>query len=221
MNRVYYIEMSNVKRPYRSPRRREQAEETRRRILDAARRGFVEHGYGGTTMESLAEEAGVSVQTVYASLGSKQGILMALLDDMASEADLPGMIAAVEAAKGDSRRQLRERLAFTCRFYAGGADLIGIARTVSGVEPDLRAFWLEGEGRRYKATATLVAQWDAAGALAPRVTAKEATDAMWALGGPDVFRLFIVERGWSQARFEEWLAATLESVLFGSSGRES
>ncbi|MCG6955344.1 MAG: TetR/AcrR family transcriptional regulator, partial [Gemmatimonadetes bacterium] len=81
--------MSEVKRPYRSPRRREQAEETRRRILDAARRGFVERGYGGTTMESLADAAGVSVQTIYASLGSKQGILMALLDDMSADADLP------------------------------------------------------------------------------------------------------------------------------------
>lgn len=205
--------MSDVKRPYRSRRRKEQAEETRRRILTAARGRFVERGYGGTTMESIAEEAGVAVQTVYASLGSKQGILMALLDDMATEADLPGMMAAVEAAKGDPRRQLRERLAFTCRLYARGADLIGIARTVSGVEPDLRAFWIEGEARRHTATATLVVQWDEAGALAPGVTAAEATDVWWALGGPDVFRLLIVERGWSQARFEKWLAATLEAAL--------
>jgi len=166
-------------------------------------------------MESIAGEAGVAVQTVYASLSSKQGILMALLDEMAADADLPGMMAAVEAAKGDPRRQLRERLAFTCRFYAGGADLIDIARTVSGVEPDLRAFWLAGEGRRHKATSALVAQWDAAGALAPGVRAEEATDVMWALGGPDVFRLLIVERGWSRSRFERWLAATLEGILFG------
>jgi AcrR family transcriptional regulator len=209
--------MSEVKRPYRSRRRKEQAEETRRRILTAARRGFVEHGYGGTTMESIAAAAGVAVQTIYASLGSKQGLLMALLDDMAAEADLPGMLAAVEAAKGDPRKQLRERLAFTCRLYARGADLIDIARTVSGVEPDLRAFWLEGEARRHRGTGTLVAQWGAAGALAPGVTAKHATDVMWALGGPDVFRLFVVERGWSQSRFERWLAATLELALFGSS----
>jgi AcrR family transcriptional regulator len=207
--------MSEVKRPYRSPRRREQAEETRRRILDAARRGFVKRGYGGTTMESLADAAGVSVQTIYASLGSKQGILMALLDDMSADADLPGMMAAVEAAKGNPRKQLRERLAFTSRLYARGADLIDIARTVSGVEPDLRAFWLEGEARRHRGTATLVAEWGAAGALAPGVTAKQATDVMWALGGPDVFRLFVAERGWSQAPFEEWLAATLEMALFG------
>ena len=58
------LKMTNVKRPYRSPRRREQAEETRRRILAAARRLFVARGYGGTTMETIADDAGVAVQTV-------------------------------------------------------------------------------------------------------------------------------------------------------------
>lgn len=172
-------------------------------------------GYGGTTMESVADDAGVAVQTVYATFGSKRGILLALLDRMAAEADLPRMQAAVDAATGKPRKQLRERLAFTSRFYAAGADLIDIARTVSGVEPDLRAFWHEGEGRRYRATSTLVAEWDAAGALAPGVTARQATDIWWALGGPDVFRLFTVERRWSRKRFQEWLGATLETVLFG------
>jgi AcrR family transcriptional regulator len=210
--------MPNVKRPYRSPRRREQAEETRRRLLTASRRLFVQQGYGGTTIESIAAAAGVSVQTVYAAFGSKQGILLALLDAMAADADIAGMQAAVAAAAGDPRRQLRERIAFTCRFYAAGADLIDIGRTVAGVEPDLRAFWAEGEGRRYRATAALAKAWGAAGVLAPGMTATQATDIMWALGGPDVFRLFTVERRWSRSRFEAWLGATLEAQLFGVTG---
>jgi AcrR family transcriptional regulator len=211
--------MANVKRPYRSPRRREQAEETRRRILAAARALFVARGYGGTTVESIADDAGVAVQTVYATLGSKRGILLALLDTMAAEANLPRMQAAVEGAAGNPRQQLRERLAFTSRLYAAGADLIGIARSVSGIEPDLRAFWQEGEARRHRGTAELVAQWEAAGALAPGVSAKQATDIWWALGGPDVFRLFTVERRWSSKRFQEWLGATLETLLFGRGGK--
>lgn len=207
--------MRKVKRPYRSPRRREQAEETRRRILSAARRLFVARGYGGATMESIAEEGGVAVQTVYATLGSKKGILLALLDEMAADADRGGMEAAVAAAKGDPRRQLRERLAFTTRFYAAGADLIQIARTVSGVEPDLLDLWNEGEARRYRAADTLVTEWAAAGALAPGLGVREAVDLVWAFGGPDLFRLLVVERGWEQSRFEEYLAAFLEGQLFG------
>jgi AcrR family transcriptional regulator len=207
--------MRKVKRRYRSPRRTERAAETRRRIPAAARRLFVTRGYGKTTIAAIAQAAGVATQTVYATFGSKKRILLTLLDEMAADADLARMQAAVEAASGNPRRQLRERLAFTSRFYAAGADLIHIARTVSGVEPDLRAFWQEGEGRRYRNSSALVARWAEAGALALGVTAKQATDIWWALGGPDVFRLFIVERRWSRKRFEEWLAATLERLLFG------
>jgi AcrR family transcriptional regulator len=207
--------MANVKRPYRSPRRREQAEETRRRILAAARRLFVARGYGGTTMETIADDAGVAVQTVYAALGSKRGILMALLDEMAAEADIAGMRAAIAAAAGDPRRQLHERIAFAVRFYARGADLIQIARTVSGVEPDLRDMWTEGEGRRHAHAGALVSEWAAAGALAPGISAEQATDMLWALGGADVFRLLVTERGWNEAHFAEWIAALLETVLFG------
>jgi len=206
--------MTDVKRSYRSTRRREQAEETRRRILAAGRRLFVDLGYGAATMEAIADEAGVSVQTIYASLGSKRGILLGLLDEMAEEADVAGMQAAVAAASGDPRRQLRERLAFGLRFYAAGADIIQIARTVSGVEPDLRELWNEGEGRRQSQASTLIAEWDKAGVLAPGLTVREATDVMWALSGPDVFRLFIVERGWTRSRYEAWLTATLEGLLF-------
>lgn len=213
--------MGKVKRTYRSARRREQAAETRRRILAAGRTLFVAQGYGGATIEAIAQRARVAVQTVYAAFGSKRNILMALLDAMAADADVARMQAAVQAAAGDPPRQLREVLAFTGRFYAAGADLIDIARTVSGVEPDLRALWKEGEGRRHRAAASLVAEWDAAGALAPGLTRKEATDVMWALVGPDVFRLFIVERRWSRSRYEAWLADTLEGLLFGPPARRS
>lgn len=215
LNIGYYIEMTDVKRPYRSERRQEQAEETRDRILQAARRLFVDGGYGGTTIEAIAERAGVAAPTVYASLGSKRGILMALLDRMAADADLPRMQAAVRAAVGDPRKQLRETVAFTVRFYTGGADLIDIARTVSGVEPDLREMWREGEGRRYRAVTDLARSWREAGALAPGLSAEEAGDIVWALSGPDVFRLFVLRRGWSVERFENWIGTTLEGLLFG------
>jgi TetR/AcrR family transcriptional regulator, regulator of autoinduction and epiphytic fitness len=207
--------MQKVKRTYRSPRRRRQAETTRAAIIAGARHLFVARGYGGATMEAIAGEAGVAVQTVYAVFGSKRGILFALLDQMAADADLPRVQAALEAATGDPRRQLRERVAFNARFYAAGGDVIDIARTVSGTEPDLHAMWHEGESRRHRAQAALVAEWAAAGALAPGLTARTATDILWTLSGPDVFRLLVVERRWSRRRFEEWLAGTLSDQLFG------
>jgi TetR/AcrR family transcriptional regulator, regulator of autoinduction and epiphytic fitness len=206
--------MGAVKRRYRSPKRRQQAEATRGRILASARALFLSRGYGKTTIRAIADGAGVAAQTVYAALGSKRGILMGLLDEMASDADVTRMQAAVEAASGDPQRQLRERIAFNVRFYAAGADLIETARTVSGAEPDLGAMWREGEARRHRATSALVAEWARARVLAPGLTARQAVDVMWALSGPDLFRLFVVERGWAGGRYEKWLRGTLERLLF-------
>lgn len=206
--------MTDGRRSYHSPRREEQARETRRRILASARALFVEGGYGGTTVEAIAGNAGVSVPTIYATFGSKGGMLLALLDEMAADADLAGMQERVAEATGDPRRQLRERIAFNVRFYGGGADLIDIARTVSGVEPDLAAMWQEGEARRDRATRALVAEWEEGGVLARGVSAAQAVDVMWALTGPDTFRLFVTRRGWSPDRYEAWLTGTLERLLF-------
>ena len=111
--------------------------------------------------------------------------------------------------------QLRDGIAFTTRFYSRGADLIELARTVSGVEPDLGAMWQEGETRRLRRYSALAAEWERAGALAPGLTAAAARDIAWAMSGPDMFRLFVLERRWSLTRYQDWLRGTLESVLFG------
>ncbi len=128
-----------------------------------------------SSSESRCRKSAIVYRFTGGSLGSKEGTLLALLDE---------------------------------------ADIIRIARTVSGVEPDLQEIWDEGEGRRREQTGALVSEWEAGGALAPGLTAREATDVMWALGGPDVFRLFVTERGWSEAHFTERIASILEGLLF-------
>src|SRR5208282_534520 len=65
----------------RRPNRREvAAAETRREILRAARRLFAAHGYAGTSLQQIAEESGVAVQTIYSSVGSKAALVLALND---------------------------------------------------------------------------------------------------------------------------------------------
>src|SRR4029077_20542531 len=66
------------KRRYHSPRRREQAEATRKEILDAAQRLFVRDGYVATSMAAIAKQAGVALKTVYLGFETKSGLLRAL-----------------------------------------------------------------------------------------------------------------------------------------------
>src|SRR3984893_18296509 len=105
--------MGKVKpqRRYDSALRKAQAGQTRERMLDAAQRLFAERGYAGSTMEAIASDAGVAVDTVYAGFGSKRGVLSALLDvrvggdDQAIELlDRPGPQAV--RREPDQRRQL-------------------------------------------------------------------------------------------------------------------
>lgn len=205
--------MLEDKRSYRSPRREAQAEQTRALILDSARALFTSRGYAGTTIETIAAHAGVSPQTVYTAYKNKRGLLAALHDRMAAVADPPPMRPAPSGE--DPRRQLRETVAFTTRYYSQGADLIELARALSGIEPDLAARWREGEARRLRRYSELTTAWERAGALAPGLTAAAARDIAWALGGPDSFRLFVTERRWSLARYRQWLGDTLEQLLFG------
>src|SRR5919202_6450587 len=68
------------RRRYHSPQRQQQAQATRRQIVEAAGRLFSQHGYFGTTIGAIAHAAGVAEPTVYAAFGSKRAILSALID---------------------------------------------------------------------------------------------------------------------------------------------
>jgi AcrR family transcriptional regulator len=69
-----------TRRKYYSPLRADQAEQTRRRILEASFRLFVDRGYAGTTIAAVAEKAGVSPETIYLSLGGKRGPLEGVIE---------------------------------------------------------------------------------------------------------------------------------------------
>ncbi|MFD0430969.1 TetR/AcrR family transcriptional regulator [Streptomyces zhihengii] len=92
------------------PRRRLKAQQTRNRMLEAAMSLFVEHGYGATTIDSIAREAKVAVQTIYFSFGSKQQILKELIDvhiagdeDPVPTLERPHVVEALEAEDPGSR----------------------------------------------------------------------------------------------------------------------
>ena len=70
-------EPARPKRRYDASRRREQAVQTRTRIIDAAGRVFLERGFAGATIPTIAAQAGVAVETVYRSASGKAGLLAA------------------------------------------------------------------------------------------------------------------------------------------------
>jgi AcrR family transcriptional regulator len=207
------MQAKRTKRAYDASRRRASAEERRGRILQTARNLFGHYGYGATSIERIAGEAGVAVPTVYAIYRSKRALLFALLDQADARADVAGLLRDLNAAAGNPRKQLRRLVSFTCRFYAQAGDIVDIARGAGSTNEDLLALWQEGEDRRLRGQKPLADAWDRSGALRKNINAKEALDILWAMTGADHYRLFVVDRKWSAARYEVWLENTLARLL--------
>ena len=207
------MQAKRTKRAYDASRRRASAEQRRGRILQTARNLFGHYGYGATSIERIAGEAGVAVPTVYAIYRSKRALLFALLDQADARADVAGLLRDLNAAAGNPRKQLRRLVSFTCRFYAQAGDIVDIARGAGSTNEDLLALWQEGEDRRLRGQKPLADAWDRSGALRKNINAKEALDILWAMTGADHYRLFVVDRKWSAARYEVWLENTLARLL--------
>ena len=205
--------MEPVKRRYHSPKRERQARQTREQIVEAARRLFARDGFTKTTVEAIAREAGVSAQTVYASVGSKRAIVLALLDRMEAEGGNEELRRELGSTK-DPRRQLRAIVSFNRRLFERGRDVLDVVMATRA-DADVEAFGRAGEARRREGQARWVRAWAEAGVLRPNLDEGEAADVLWALTGPELYWLFAVNGGWAGFRFEQWLFGTLESQLFG------
>jgi len=201
------------KRPYDSAKRRESAEQTRLRIAQSGRALFAQLGYGATSIEAIANHAGVAVPTFYATYGSKRALLFALLDAADAQADVIALQDSLRDAAATPGRQLSLMTSFTRRLYQQSADLIEVARSAGSMEPDLAALSDEGEQRRLRGVTPIVHSWAAAGALRQPLSERDAVDILWSLMGPDNYRLFVTERGWPPERYEKWLTATLKTLL--------
>ena len=204
-----------VKRSYNSALRREQAAQTRARVLDAAGELFAAHGYGPTTIRRIAEKAGVAVDTVYAIFGSKARVLTALIDARLAPAGEDNVTERPEALsvrdEPDQRRQLR----LFARDIAAVSDRVRpvfeILRTASAVEPDIAPVQAEMEDHRLR-NMRRAAEWIAArGAL--RVPVERAAEVIWLLASPDVARLLREGRGWTNDEYADWLEDALARLL--------
>lgn len=199
------------KRSYNAGLRREQADLTRRRILEAGRRLLGRGTYSATTMEEIAAEAGVSYQTVYAVFGNKLRLAHAIIE--AGWPHIDEALALVEEGRrsGDPEVWLQTTARISRRILEVCADLPRFMRE-SG-EPALKERFQANETKRYQQLAEVSSLLQASGRLRRGLTAKEAQDILWGLTGADWYCLLVFERRWKPARYEEWLAETLIQLL--------
>ena len=130
----------------RTDRRQAMAGQTRHDILQTARQLFARQGYAATSVTDIAREAGVAVQTIYARLGSKRGMLMALIDLIDEEAGAGGLVAGIRAAS-TPEDDLAAQIRLTRVFQQRCGDIIGALFAAAAAEPDLATAVAEGQRR--------------------------------------------------------------------------
>jgi AcrR family transcriptional regulator len=207
-----------VKRRYDSTRRREQAEHTRRQILDAAQRLFERDGYATTTVAAIAAEAGVATKTVYLAFDSKSGILRALWHLLlrGDQGDVPvseGEWYRETLAEPDPETRI-VRVAVRSRDVKERAgEIMEVIRTAAPADPDIAELWARIQTNFRDLLRPVVESLYSDGALRPGLDVDEATDVLWALVHPDVWQLLVNQRGWSIDRYEQWCLDTIRAQL--------
>jgi AcrR family transcriptional regulator len=199
--------------------RQRQAQLTRDEILRAARRLFAERGYARTTVRDIAEAAGVSSQTVYDSIGSKQALVANLNDLIDAEAGIPSLAAAA-ARSGDPLQvaALSAKVARSILEHCG--DILRAVVTGAAAEPDLQVVLDEGRRRHTAGARSVVGQLQELKALDRNLDPEAAVDTLSALSDAQFALLLHQDYGWSLDRVEEWITATSRALLLGPPGRK-
>jgi AcrR family transcriptional regulator len=212
------------KRPYESPRRRAQAAETRRQILEAAQRLFEQQGYAATTMAAIADEAGVALKTVYVAFETKSGVLRALWhlllrgdEDAAPVGERAWYREILD--EPDPGRQLRLSARNSRAVKERAGTMLGVIRSAASVDADIAALWGRIQSEFHDNQCAIVESLQAKRALRRGLDVAGATDILWTLNHPDVWLLLVGERGWTPERWERWFGETICAQLLGTASR--
>lgn len=190
---------------------------TRARMLAAARGLFVERGYQATTMQAIAAEAGVAVQTLYFTFATKRAILKELVDvEVAGDTepiatlDRPWVAQAIAAPPAELLRCLVEA---TAQIHARVAPVLEVVRSAARVDPDIAELWRTNIAQRHTVLTTFAGALAAKTDLRAGINAARAADIALAVLAPETYHLLVEERGWTAHAWTEWASDALVRQL--------
>ena len=213
------------KRRYDGEGRREQAAARQRRVIDEARRLFLEVGYGATSIEAIAAAAGVSVQTVYAVFVSKAGVLARVIDVAIGGDDQDVMVrdrpefrALLEAP--DPETFVRAAVRHGRAVHQRSGRILHLLDSVAGTDPALAALAADLRRQTRDESGYLVdhvpESW-----FRPGLSRDERIAITLLLGYHQTWWTLTQEEGWSGRRYEAFLVKVLLRELFGDTDRAS
>jgi AcrR family transcriptional regulator len=210
--------MTEVNEPPTS--RRDQAAATRRKILTAARELFADRGYTASTMQAIADRAGVAVQTVYFVFHTKGELLRQLLQSMGGREDEPvetmdrdWVREAMTSA--DGRRSIALLVEHGNDIYARVAPIASAIDQGASVEPEVADVWRGIVEARRRGIRRIIDSLADRGHLREGLDAERAADIVYGLHRPETYAVFVGECGWAPDEFKAWSYQLLCSQLLG------
>ncbi len=208
--------MSNLKkRIYHSEARSVQAAQTKVRILASAIKLFQSEGFECVTIEKLARDAKVSSPSIYALFKSKRGVLRALMDEALPTDKREALVKKAKQAKSP-KEHLMISAKISRQMYDAERAQMDIFRGASVLAPEFKKLEIEREQRRYKRQEEGVKKMMKEKAIIKGISLSKAQDILWVFTGRDMYRLFVVEQGWTSEKYERWLAQLLIKTLIGT-----
>jgi AcrR family transcriptional regulator len=190
---------------------------SRRPVVEAAEALFVAHGYASTTIEGIARQAGVAVQTVYYLFGTKPTLLAAVLDARIAGDHDPEPV--IDRAWDDLVHGATGPAGAVEAVVARAVDIVARAAPVYAVvasaatDPEVGELLARTRRARRADQRRIVELLAEAGHLHPSVDVDTAADAFYALVNEELHQLLVVDCGWNLERFRAWTVAQVASSL--------
>jgi AcrR family transcriptional regulator len=197
-------------RRYDSPRRAEQAQQTRAAVVEAAKRLFLRDGFAATTVAAVAAEARVSVETIYKAFGGKPGLVRAICDTELAGGERRTRLPLTEP---DTRAIIRGWGRLSAEVAPRVAPILLLVRDAAATDPamaHLRAEMDAGRLRRMTRNATHLAD---AGHLRDDITIQHAAEILWAYTSPELYEMLVLARGWPLDRYSDFIADAVIAAL--------
>jgi TetR/AcrR family transcriptional regulator of autoinduction and epiphytic fitness len=207
-----------VKRRYESTLRQEQARNTRRAIIAAARKLFVESGYVATTLAAVAQAAGVSVQTVYGAFATKRQLLSDVVDVTIAGDDEPVALAdrafvADIGALADPRAKLARYAEHLVEVHTRYADVMIALAGAATADREAATIWRKNVDERRVGMSLFAETLIATGGVRPELTPDMVADALWLAMDVRAYDWLIRERGWTPEQYIDWYVTSVAGAL--------
>lgn len=199
-------------RRYEQRLRAEQAQDTRRRILDAVGDRLRAAPTEPVALEKVAELARVARSTIYSVFGSRAGLFDAFAEDLWARTGLPALTAAV--AHPDVREHLRGGIAAASTMYAADRDVYRVLYSMGELDPEaVGGAVAKMERMREGGMEHLARRLHDEGELRADLTVEQATDLLWMLCSFEAFDALYTERGLSLDDAIAMLVTTAERAV--------